>query len=219
MGRYMLAVSNIRNILKKKLLEEDFVIDKSGVKLVEIIGASFIADETVIFGSLDTDYAARELEWYRSESLFVKDIPGRTPKIWEDVASHNGKINSNYGWCIWSVANRLQYKNVRRELTNNPDSRRTSMIYTRPSMHEDSYHDGMSDFVCTYGVDYFIREGRLDAVVHMRSNDVVFGYKNDRYWQRYVLEMLATDLGVVPGSIHWNVSSLHLYERHFELVS
>lgn len=213
-----MRVWDIREMLKRKLSQNDFVVDKSGVKLLEIVGASFLADKEIIFGNLDTDYVQRELEWYRSESLKVADIPGKTPKIWEDVSCNDGFINSNYGWCIFNKDNYQQYKNVRETLMKNRDSRRTSMIYTRPSMHEDYCKNGMSDFMCTYGVDYFIRGDKLHSIVHMRSNDVVFGYKNDRAWQMYVLEMLANDLGVEVGNLHWQVSSLHVYERHFDLV-
>jgi thymidylate synthase len=52
----------------------------------------------------------------------------------------------------------------------------------------------------------------------MRSNDVVFGYKNDYYWQEYVLKKLAKDLDVEVGTIMWNVTSLHVYEKHFHLI-
>jgi thymidylate synthase len=52
----------------------------------------------------------------------------------------------------------------------------------------------------------------------MRSNDVVFGYKNDYAWQQYVLKTLASDLGIEPGAIQWQVQNLHVYERHFNLV-
>ena len=52
----------------------------------------------------------------------------------------------------------------------------------------------------------------------MRSNDVVFGYKNDYAWQQHVLEMLADDLEIAPGFITWQVQNLHVYERHFDLV-
>lgn len=214
----MLAVNNIRNILIKKYKEEDYVIDKTGSKLIEIVGASFIADEQVIFGTLNTDYIEREIEWYRSESLFVDDIPGSTPKIWKDVSCSKGTVNSNYGWCIFNAENHSQYQKVKETLDSDTSSRRASMIYTRPSMHVDYNKDGMSDFICTYGVDYLIRNNKLNCVVHMRSNDVVFGYKNDHAWQKYVLEMLANDLGIETGDIHWNVSSLHLYERHFGLL-
>ena len=93
------------------------------------------------------------------------------------------------------------------------------MIYTRPSMWEDYNKNGMSDFMCTNTVQYFLRNGRLDALVQMRSNDVVFGYKNDFAWQDYVLNNLCQDLGVDKGTITWSVGSLHVYERHFHLIS
>ena len=52
----------------------------------------------------------------------------------------------------------------------------------------------------------------------MRSNDVIFGYRNDYAWQKYVLDKLSWDLHVQSGDIHWQVQNLHVYERHFELV-
>jgi thymidylate synthase len=78
--------------------------------------------------------------------------------------------------------------------------------------------DGMSDFMCTNTVQYLIRNGELYALVNMRSNDVVYGYKNDYAWQSYVQQSLAADLGCEVGPIIWNVGSLHVYERHFGLV-
>ena len=53
----------------------------------------------------------------------------------------------------------------------------------------------------------------------MHSNDVVFGYNNDFAWQKYVTDKLAADLKVPIGPIFWNVASLHVYERHFDLIS
>jgi thymidylate synthase len=67
-------------------------------------------------------------------------------------------------------------------------------------------------------VAYYIRNDKLHANVQMRSNDVVFGFKNDVAWAQHVLENLAEDLGVAPGTIHWQVANLHVYERHFNLV-
>jgi thymidylate synthase len=92
------------------------------------------------------------------------------------------------------------------------------MIYTRPSIWSDYNKQGMSDFICTNAVGYLIRDNKLHANVQMRSNDVVFGYKNDYYWQEYVLKKLAKDLDVEVGTIMWNVTSLHVYEKHFHLI-
>ena len=50
-----------------------------------------------------------------------------------------------------------------------------------------------NDFICTNSVNYYIRNGEINCVVQMRSNDVVYGYKNDYAWQRYVLKKLTED--------------------------
>lgn len=221
----MLTVNDIRQYFRDALAGGNFVTDKTGVKTLEMIGASFIADKDAIFGDVNWDYVNRELEWYRSMSLKVADIPGGPPKIWQQVASKDGEINSNYGWCIYSEANHKQYWSVLLELLANPNSRRAVMIYTRPTMHADYCRDGMSDFMCTNAVQYLIRQNKVHAVVQMRSNDVVFGYKNDRAWQADVLEQLTADLSIKAdinyevGDIHWNVGSLHIYERHFNLIT
>ena len=209
---------DVKKAFRKKFNNEEFVTDKTGVRMIELIGISFEADKETIFGHMNRDYVEREIEWYRSESRNVNDIPGRIPLIWKQISTPEGLINSNYGWCIWSKENHEQYKSVLNELKSNPDSRRTSMIYQRPSMHNDATKDGMNDFICTYGVDYLLRDDQLHAVVHMRSNDVIFGYKNDRAWQQYIQTLLAIDLGVEVGSLIWNISSLHIYERHFHLM-
>jgi len=221
----MLQVKDIRQYFRDALARGEFVTDKTGVKTLELIGASFIANEPSIFGEVNWDYVGREIAWYDSLSLKVADIPGGAPKIWQQVASKDGEINSNYGWCIYSEANHKQYWSVLLELLANPNSRRAVMIYTRPTMHKDYSRDGMSDFMCTNAVQYLIRQDKVHAVVQMRSNDVVFGYKNDRAWQSEVLNRLVADLNqkgdnkYFAGDIIWNVGSLHVYERHFNLIT
>lgn len=211
-------VKNIREEFKYLRDNELYITDKSGVKMLEIRSAAFVADEPAIFGKVNHDYVARELAWYESMSLNVNDIPGGPPAIWKQVADKEGFINSNYGWCIWSPMNGSQYDNVIDELKKNPDSRRAVMIYTRPSMWNKYNINGMSDFMCTNAVQYINRYGKLFAIVQMRSNDVVFGYKNDYAWQSYVLDKLCDELNLMRGDIYWNAGSLHVYERHFDLV-
>jgi thymidylate synthase len=217
-------VYDIQSEFADKLNAGDFVTDKGGAKVIEIINASFIADENSIFGTVNEDYVERELKWYRSLSLNVNDIPGGTPAIWKQVADKDGFINSNYGWCIYSAENGNQFTKVVDELIASPLSRRATMIYIRPTMHEDYKRNGMSDFMCTYSTQYYIREGQLHASVFMRSNDAVYGYKNDYAWQHFVhkevLQAINGRCGTVYGlgDLHWNAGSLHVYERHFDLV-
>ena len=219
-----LKVKDIREHFKTALSTGNLVTDKTGVKTIELVGASFVADEDSIFGDVNWDYVQREIEWYDSQSLKVADIRGGAPKIWQMVSSKNGEINSNYGWAIYSSQNHKQYWSVMLELLANPNSRRAVMIYTRPTMHTDYSRDGMSDFMCTNAVQYMIRNDNLHAVVQMRSNDVVFGYKNDRAWQHEVMSRLLDDLNSKGdcrygmGTLTWQVGSLHVYERHFDLI-
>jgi len=214
----MQTVSDIRAKLIQKYKDHDFVTDKTGVKTIELIGESFVADEDWIIREPNYEYIERELQWYESQSRYVEDIPGDTPAIWRQVADSDGRINSNYGYLIWSEENGNQYNNVLAELSNNPNSRRAVMIYNRPSMHKDYCADGMSDFICTYANTFLIRNGKLISHYLMRSNDCVFGYTADVHWAMHVQKMLAADLGVEAGNLIWTATSLHAYEKHFSHI-
>ncbi len=191
---------------------------------IELVGESFIADEPLIFGAVNHAYVSREIQWYQSHSLSVEDIPGDTPKIWKQVAGVNGRINSNYGYLFESIMNGSQLDHVIHHLSRDKNTRRAVAIYTRPSMHNDWNSDGMSDFVCTNAVQFLIRDGLLDLVVQMRSNDAIFGYRNDYAWQRYCQDLVigtlahTYDIHVGQGEIIWNAASLHIYDRHMYLI-
>ena len=214
----MLRVKDIRNQIVTDFLQGDWVIDRTGAKTVEVIGATFIADEDYVIRKPAYEYIKRELRWYEMQSLYVDDIPGETPQIWKDISSEEGKINSNYGWCIYSDENGNQYQKVKQELKSNPNSRRATMIYNRPSMHTDFNKNGMNDFMCTYANTFYIRNNRLVSHYIMRSNDAVFGYNNDYAWAKHVQEKLANDLGVEVGELIWTASNFHVYERHFNFI-
>ncbi len=216
----MITIAAVREYFINQLRFSKFTTDRTGAKTIEMIGASFIADEDAIFGKPNHDYIDAELEWYDNQSTNINDIPygDEPPKAWQYAANEHGEINSNYGHLIYSDKYYCQYEKVINELEANPDSRRASMIYTRPSIWEEYNENGKNDFICTNSVTYYIRDNRLHAVVQMRSNDVIFGYRNDYAWQKNVLEGLCWELHVDEGDIHWQVQNLHVYERHFDLV-
>ena len=191
--------SDIKHYFVNALAKEDFIMDRSGQKTIELIGASFFADQPAIFGTPNKSYIEIEKAWYESQSTNVNWIPEtynrNVPEAWQASANQFGEINSNYGHLIYS----------------------------------DKYHNqyGKNDFICTNAVTYYIRDNYLQSVVQMRSNDVVFGYKNDYAWQLYVLEQMVKDYNdcanqgapeLKVGDIIWQVQNLHVYERHFHLV-
>ena len=218
----MITIEAVRDYFIYELNNENFTVDRTGAKTIEMIGASFMADQEAIFGTPNYDYIDAEIEWYESQSTNISDIypegDKEPPKAWQMTANVHGEINSNYGHLIYSDKFHNQYDQVIDELEENPDSRRASMIYTRPSIWMEYNDQFKNDFICTNSVTYYDRNNQLDAVVQMRSNDVIFGYRNDYAWQSYVLNQLAWEMHIDPGTIHWQVQNLHVYERHFDLV-
>jgi thymidylate synthase len=223
-----IRTNDIREFFKTALLRKDFVTDRTGCKTIEMLGASFLADRPTIFGEVNDEYIFRELRWYDSHSTNINDIYGGdrpAPKAWELSANKYGEINSNYGLLLHGEQYYDQYNNVLDCLLGDSNTRRATAIYTRPSIWVEAVENGKNDFICTNAVTYYVRDNKLHCVVQMRSNDVVFGYKNDYAWQEEVLIRLTDDYNsyseldhVEVGNIYWQVQSLHVYERHFDLV-
>ena len=221
------TTEDIRDELKRLYKEGIFREGKYG-KTVEIQNAHFLADKDWIIREPNYDYAKREIEWYESQSLYVKDIPGDVPKIWQSCADKDGKINSNYGWCIFSDENGSQYDHCLNRLLDDHHTREACMIYTRPSMQVDCNSNEMHDFMCTYATQVFLNPINefgydLDYTVFMRSNDAVYGFCNDAIWAKHVRDKIVADLNkcgltAFPGKIIWNAGSLHVYERHFKFL-
>ena len=222
----MLTVSDIRKYFIQELDADAFTIDKTGQKTIEMIGASFIADEPSIFGEPNQEYIDAEIAWYNSQSTNINDIhiDKEPPAAWKYSADEYGNINSNYGYLIHSEKFYNQYYNAIDELAANPDSRRAQMVYNRPSIWVEYNEGGKSDFICTNAQTFYIRDGLLHMVSQMRSNDVVFGYKNDYAWAQHLMDKavgdLNTDYGMnlQKGQLTWQVMNLHVYEKHFHLV-
>jgi thymidylate synthase len=169
-------------------------------------------------------YIEKELAWYLSKNLSIKGYM-EDVEIWNKICTDDKKrVNSNYGWCVFGPKNgngkESQYDFALQQLKEHPDGRQSVIFYSRPSMQyewNDNVH-AKHDFTCTYCTQHLIRDNKLEYIVNMRSNDAIFGLINDFAWHCYVYDRLIQDLGVEYGTIHWNAGSLHVYERHWELL-
>ena len=216
---------DIIKMLKEKYKKQQF--DYLGN--ISILSASFVVTTNDMLKEPNEEYIQRELEWYLSESLNVNDIPGKTPKIWEQVSDKDGFINSNYGWTTFSKENYSQFDKVLEELSkNNKYSRQGVIIFIRPTMHEDSKRNGMHDFICTYCYNFKIERDidgidKLYMMVNMRSNDCVFGYLNDKGFADYVFNRMLNELQktypeLQKGVMFWKADNFHVYPRHFKYL-
>ena len=72
----MITIEAVREYFRHELHNENFTEDRNGGKTIEMIGASFIADEEAIFGTPNDEYIDAEIEWYNSQSTNINDIYG-----------------------------------------------------------------------------------------------------------------------------------------------
>jgi thymidylate synthase len=161
------------------------------------------------------EYIQKELDWYLKATRSVEDM--KDIKIWASIADEDGNIHSNYGYRIFHEDNDNQYDKAVASLKADPSTRQSVCIYTYPHIQTDFNAKGCKDFICTFSTQHMIRNGKLIYIVNMRSNDAIYGLRNDFAWHCYVCNRMEKDLiaaGVdVKGSeIQWNAGSMHIYE-------
>ena len=72
------------------------------------------------------------------------------------------------------------------------------------------------DIPCTMTWQLLARDGKLHAIVNMRSSDVWLGIPYDFYNFSQLTNSLSGELGLLPGSLTFNLGSSHLYDRDRE---
>ncbi len=160
-------------------------------------------------------YVKEELKWYLRGDRFDTSI-AETAGMWKDLINDDGSIDSNYGQYVFTGG---QFDRVVETLRGDLDSRRAVIVI----LNSDHLVSGSKDIPCTYGVGFRVRDGKLNMTVRMRSNDAIFGLSNDVPFFSFLHEMVLNALqefypGVEYGTYHHSADSMHVYERHFELL-
>lgn len=105
-----------------------------------------------------------------------------------------------------------QMESVIALLREDPSTRRAVMSIFDPAVD----YQPSKDIPCNNWLHFLARDGVLHLHVATRSNDVVWGWSgiNQFEWS-VLLEVVAHYSGLKVGSIHYAVSSLHMYDRHW----
>lgn len=100
-------------------------------------------------------------------------------------------------------------------LKTDPDSRRAFITLGRPAdIHEDNL-----DFPCPASIHYLIRNGKLNSIVHMRSQSTYGVLPYDVFLFTMMQEAVAVELGVELGTYTHISNSLHIYEDELPKVA
>lgn len=166
--------------------------------------------------NLNLDYIRAELRWYLRGNQYDQSIMDHA-KLWKGLAQPDGAILSNYGHYLFQQRGLLS---AYTELLQDHDSRRAVV----PILRLEHCLIGNPDVPCTLYIGFIIRKGRLICNVRMRSQDVIWGLGNDLPFFSVVHEimyrcLMLAGLDLELGHLNLRVDSLHLYERHFELIA
>ena len=157
---------------------------------------------------LSWDYVKTELKWYLKGDAYDLSICDHA-SIWKDCVDAQGKINSNYGQYF-----NAQMGHVVDILCRDVATRRAIININQL---EHNYLEN-PDVPCTISLQFLIRNGGLHMIATMRSQDGVFGLRNDLPAFQMFKLFIAAMVGLTPGLLMINVGSWHIYERHWEKV-
>ena len=153
-------------------------------------------------------YAIGELAWYLSGSNKVNYIV-QFAKKWADISDDGETNNSAYGWRIFDKFGFDQWQYVKELLWKDPNSRQ-AVIHIKDADNKPS-----KDVPCTVYLQFFIRDGKLNLSVHMRSNDIWMGVPYDMFSFCFLQVKMAMELGVEIGHYTHYAGSLHMYARDY----
>jgi thymidylate synthase len=183
---------------------------------VEEISSFVFKNESI--GRLTYDYADTFYRWMMNGCTDSEEILDKYPNISKFMEKPKSKdlpknFNTFYGPRILE-----QLPLVKEELIRNSDTRRAviSIIYKEDLLLLDK--DESLEFPCTDSATFFIRDGKLNCHLHMRSQNMGQVIKLDMYlWGRFTCE-LAKELNLDPGKFSCSIVSAHVFEKDLEYL-
>ena len=156
----------------------------------------------------------------RDDVEWLSNYLPQAPKFSDDGKTWRGGYGPRLrGWSVDAFAhgpgedNVDQLKYIIDLLREDPDTRRAVFTIYDPST--DSRPG--KDIPCNNWVHFLARDGKLHAHVAIRSNDVMWGWSGINSFEWSILnQVVAAYAGLHPGTITYDISSLHLYEHHYD---
>ena len=100
-------------------------------------------------------------------------------------------------------------------LTEDPNAKRAVMSIFDPATDCSD----TKDVPCNNWLYFLRRDGRLHLSVAVRANDAIWGFSGINLFEWSVLqEIIAVSVDATLGDLTWLVGSMHVYERHYDVV-
>jgi thymidylate synthase len=157
--------------------------------------------------------AIGEFCWHLSASdklAFIQYYSNR----WREFADDELRIRGScYGHRLFGHGENgdSQWEQALNLLRHDPATRRAVLLTAQPLNKGDA---SSKDVACASSLQFLLRNRRLDAILHMRSNDAFWGLPYDVFLFTMLQELFAAELRVELGVYYHSVGSIHLYKRH-----
>jgi thymidylate synthase len=120
-------------------------------------------------------------------------------------------VYGGYGPRLFNQRGHNQIQNVIDLLRVRSTSRRAVIQL----FNAEDIADKHNEIPCTTTLQFLARNGLLDIVVTMRSNDAYIGLPHDVFCFTMLQEIIARTLGLEVGHYRHFVGSLHLYKKNW----
>ena len=217
------SIDELQLYLFQQLKEEGEMVTARGFNTIEINNVAIRLKNirkrctTLNSRKWNLNFAIGEFAWHLSASNKLDAIEYYAKEWKNSSPDGQGIYESCYGHKIFKSepGQSSQWQKIINLLRHDPYTRRAVLtLYNFNNVLElDS-----KDVACTCSIQFLFRNGKLDATVYMRSNDIIWGLPNDIFFFTMLQELLANELSVKVGVYNHMVGSLHVYERHFELA-
>jgi thymidylate synthase len=197
--------------------------DRTGTGTISVFGRQIRIDLSKGFPLMTTKRLhiksiVHELLWFLSGSTNVKYLRENGVTIWDEWADEEGNLGRVYGsqWRTWPAADGQaidQISNLIRQIKSNPNSRRHLV-----SAWNVSEIETMALPPCHYAFQFYVANGRLSCMFHMRSVDTFLGLPFNLASYALLTHMVAEQCGLGVGDLIWTGGDVHIYLNHLEQV-
>lgn len=216
------------DLLREILESGDDKEDRTGTGTRSVFGRQMRFDLRESFPLITTKRVhfksiAIELLWFLRGESNVRWLQERGVSIWDEWADADGELGPVYGvqWRSWPAGHGEtidQIAKVVQSLKNSPDSRRHIVSAWNPAEV-----DNMALPPCHALFQFYVKHhedgpDELSCQLYQRSADMFLGVPFNIASYALLTQLIAQEVGMVPGEFIWTGGDCHIYSNHFEQV-
>lgn len=208
-------------LLKDILDHGAFKEDRTGVGTLSVFGRQLRLDLRQGFPLLTTKKLhwpsiVHELLWFLRGETNIAYLNQHGVTIWDEWADPSGELGPIYGkqWRAWQGANGEtidQLSQVIAALRRDPNSRR--LVVSAWNVADLAK---MALPPCHYAFQFYVQDGCLSCLFHMRSVDVFLGLPFNLASYALLTHMVAHQAELEVGELIWTGGDVHLYRNHLD---